>query len=238
MNKPWDMGRQMGGIGKAVGLRHAFDEPEPPKSPPPDRTLLRRVLACFQPYRGLAALMVATILVTTLLGLAPPLLVRGLIDTGIPNGQAAESALPLLPYVLGLVLVPLAAGIVGMAQQFLSVRLGQGILCDLRNRLFGHLRNHSLRYYTVTRSGEIVARVWDDVAAVESAVSGTMIEILTNTVTVVGTLIVLFVVSWPLALAACATLPIFLIPARRVGRWRRQLVGETQQKQAELLGML
>ena len=53
MRKPWDMGRQMGGIGKAVGLRHAFDEPEPPKSPPLDRVLVGRVLACFRPYRGL-----------------------------------------------------------------------------------------------------------------------------------------------------------------------------------------
>jgi ATP-binding cassette subfamily B protein len=238
MSKPWDMGRQMGGIGKAVGLRHAFDEPEAPKSPPLDRILIRRVIACVRPYRGLATWMAVAILVTTVLGLAPPLLVRGLIDTGIPQGMAADSAHPLLPYVLGLVLVPLAAGLIGLAQQFLSVRLGQGILCDLRNRLFDHLRNHSLRYYTTTRSGEIVARVWDDVAAVESTVSGTMIEILTNAVTVVGTLIVLFVVSWPLALAACATVPIFLIPARWVGRWRRQLVAETQQKQAELLGML
>jgi len=238
MTKAWDMGRQMGGMGKAVGLRHTFDEPEPRQGTALDRVLLGRVLACFRPYRWLASLSAATILVTAVLGLAPPLLVRGLIDVGIPQGTAADSSWPLLPYVFGLVLVPLAAGIVGLAQQFLAVRVGQGILCDLRNRLFDHLRNHSLRYYTTTRAGEIVARVWDDVAAVEGAVSGTMVEILTNAVTVVGTLVVLFVVSWPLALAACATLPIFLIPAKRVGRWRRQLVGQTQQKQAELLGML
>jgi ATP-binding cassette subfamily B protein len=236
MTNPWDMGRQMGGMGKAVGLRHAFDEPQPPEGPALDRVLLGRVLACFRPYRWLAGLL--AIVTAAVLGLVPPLLVRGLIDAGIPEGTAAGSSLPLLPYVLGLVLVPLAIGLVGLAQQFLAVRVGQGILCDLRNRLFGHLRNHSLRYFTTTRAGEIVARVWDDVAAVESAVSGTLVEILTNAVTVAGTLLVLFVVSWPLALAACATLPIFLIPAKRVGRWRRQLVAETLQMQAELLGML
>ena len=156
MTQPWDMGRQMGGIGKAVGLRHAFDEPEPPPGPALDRVLLRRVLACFRPYRGLAALTAVAVAVASVLGLAPPLLVRGLIDNGIPEGKAADSSLPLLPYVLGLVLVPLLAGLVGLVQQFLAVRVGQGILCDLRNRLFRHLQNHSLRYYTTTRSGEIV----------------------------------------------------------------------------------
>jgi ATP-binding cassette, subfamily B, bacterial len=238
MTEPWKMGRQMGGMVKAVGLRHAFDDPEPTQGAALDRILLRRVLACFRPYRWLAVLSAATILLTGVLGLAPPLLVRGLIDVGIPNGTETESSLPLLPYVLGLVLVPLISGLLGLVQQFLTVQVGQGILGDLRNRLFDHLRRHSLRYYTTTRSGEIVARIWDDVAAVESTVTGTLVEILTNAVTVIGTLVVLFVVSWPLALAACATLPIFLLPARRVGRWRRQLVAQTQQKQAELLGML
>jgi ATP-binding cassette subfamily B protein len=104
--------------------------------------------------------------------------------------------------------------------------------------LFRHLQTQSLRYYTTTRAGEIVSRVSDDVAAVESAVSGTLVEVLANAVTVVGTLVVLFAVSWPLALAACATLPIFLLPARRVGRWRRGLAKETQERQAELLASL
>src|SRR5262249_47680629 len=159
-------------------------------------------------------------------------------DDAIPAGQAADSQSPLLPYVLGLVLAPLVAGILGLGQQSLVIRIGQGILKDLRNRLFTHLQAQSLRFYTTTRAGDIVARVWDDVAAVESTVTSTLVDIIANAITVIGTLTVLFIVAWPLALAACVTLPIFLIPARRAGSWRRRLVGETQERQADLLATL
>ena len=110
------------------------------------------------------------------LGLIPPLLVRGLIDQGIPAGQRIGAVDPVVPYVLGLVAAPLAAGLLGLLQQYLTVRVGQGILSDLRNRLYTHLQHQSLRFYTTTRSGEIVARVADDVAAVEGVVTGTLVE--------------------------------------------------------------
>ncbi len=236
-NNPWYMRRRVGGLGRAFGLRHAFDQPEPPREDT-DPRLLRRVLACFRPYRRLTLLAGLTLLVGSLAGLIPPLLVRGLIDDAVKEGQATGSVKPLVPYVLGLVAAPLAAGLLGLIQQFLTVRVGQGILSDLRNRLYAHLQSQSLRFFTNTRSGEIVARVADDVAAVEGAVTGTLVETLSNLVVVIGTLTVLFVINWPLALAACVTLPVFLIPARGVGRWRRRLARETQEKQAELLALL
>jgi ATP-binding cassette subfamily B protein len=237
-SNPWDLGRSVGGMGRGVGLRHAFDEPEPNLPEGLDRDLIRRALACFRPYLRQTLGTAAAITVASLLGLVSPLLVRGLIDHGITEGQRENSSWPLLPYVIGLVLAPLAASLAGLVQQYLAVRVGQGILFDLRNRLFAHLQDQSLHFYTTTRAGEIVSRVSDDVAAVESAVSGTLVEIVANAVTVVGTLAVLFTVNWPLALAACATLPVFLVPAKRVGRWRRSLARQTQERQAELLAML
>ena len=163
---------------------------------------------------------------------------RGLIDDAIPAGRATGSATPLLPYVLGLVLLPLAASLVGLGQQYLSVQIGQGILSDLRNRLFRSLQSQSLRFFTTTRAGEITSRVSDDVAEIRWAIADTLPEILSNFILVAGTLAVLFWVSWPLALAACATVPVFLLPARRVGRWRRQLAEETQEQYARMLALL
>ena len=116
-----------------------------------------------------------------------------------------RSAGPLLPYVLGLVLLPLAARLIGLGQQYLSAQIGQGILSDLRNRLFRRLQSQSLRFFTTTRAGEITSRVSDDVAEIRWAVADTLPEILSNLIVVVGTLAVLFWMSWPLALAACAT---------------------------------
>jgi ATP-binding cassette subfamily B protein len=217
--------------------------PLPPTDGTPTLAAIERrvwlgALACFHPYRGPTLLVGLAILLGNLLTLVPPLLVRGLIDVGIPAGVAAANSTPLVPYILGLVLVPLLASLVGLGQQYLSTRIGQGILGDLRTRLFTHLQTQSLRYFTTTRAGEIVARVSDDVATVRYAVTETLPEIASNAVLVLGTLAVLFAVSWPLALAACATLPVFLVPARRVGRWRRQLVAQTQERQADLLAQM
>ncbi len=215
--------------------------PAPEESPRPavtDGRLWREAIACFRPYRGAALLIGLAILTVCALNLAPPLLVRGLIDDAIPAGRAAGSADPLLFYVLALILVPLTASLIGLGQDYLSTRVGQGILSDLRNRLFRHLQSQSLRFFTTTRAGEITSRVSDDVAEIRWAVEDTLPEILSNLATVVGTLAVLFWMSWPLALAACATVPVFLLPARRVGRWRRKLSEQTQEQHAQMLALL
>src|SRR5260370_22012030 len=192
----------------------------PPKDPdrPPlsavDRRVWLGVLGCFRPYRGAVALALAAILLGTLLGLLPPLLVAGLIDHAIPAGKTTESAAPLVPYVLGLVLAPLLASLISWVQQYVATRVGQGILSDLRQRLFTQLQKQSLRFFVTTRGGEITSRVADDVSAIRWAVSETLPEIVGNLVMVAGTLAVLFLVSWPLALAASATPPAFLLPPR------------------------
>ncbi len=210
----------------------------PPRPAVLDRRLWREALACLRPHRWAALLTALAIAAGAVLNLAPPLLVRGLIDDAIPAGHASSSAGPLLPYVLGLVLLPLAAGLVGLGQQYLAVQVGQGVLADLRNRLFRRLQSQSLRFFTTTRAGEITSRVSDDVAEIRWAVSDTLPEILSNLIVVAGTLAVLFWMSWPLALAACATVPAFLLPARSVGRWRRALSEQTQERHAQMMALL
>jgi ATP-binding cassette, subfamily B, bacterial len=203
-----------------------------------DRRLWAGIAGCFRPHLRTTLLVGLTLVLGNLLGLGPPLLVAGLIDRAIPAGKASGSAAPLVPYVAGLVLLPLIASLLGWAQQYLSTCVGQGILSDLRNRLFTHLQAQSLRFFTTTRAGEITSRVADDVSNIRWAVTDTWPELLSNAVLVVGTLCVLFVVSWPLALAACVTLPAFLIPARQVGSWRRELATRSQERQADLLAQM
>jgi ATP-binding cassette subfamily B protein len=211
---------------------------EPPRAAILDGRLWREAWACLRPYGRSAFLAVLAIVAGCVLNLAPPLLVRGLIDDAIPAGRASGSANPLLPYIVGLVVLPLAASLIGLGQQYLSTRIGQGVLSDLRNRLFRHLQAQSLHFFTTTRAGEITSRVSDDVAEIRWAIAETLPDIVSNLVLVVGTLAVLFWVSWPLALAACATIPLFLLPARGVGRWRRKLAEQTQEQHARMMAVL
>jgi ATP-binding cassette subfamily B protein len=170
--------------------------------------------------------------------LVPPLLVRGLIDSALPAGQTLGSATPILPYIAGLVLIPMIVCLIGLWQDLLCTRIGLGVMSDLRIRLFRHLQQQALRFFTSTPGGEISARVIDDVTQIRGAISGAVPAICGSVVSLVGTLVILFCVSWPLGLAACATLPLFLLPVRGAGRRQGKLAEHAQEQQARLTASL
>jgi ATP-binding cassette subfamily B protein len=184
-----------------------------------DQQLLKRVLRYAWPYRGHMALILVAITITSLLGLVPPLLYRDLIDNVLPNRDYAR--LNLL--ALAMIGIPLVNGLIGVGQRYLSARMGEGIIFDLRQEMYSHLQRMSLRFFTHTKSGEIVSRFNNDVVGAQSAVTGTLPDILTNAVTLISTLAVMISIEWRLALLSVAILPLFLLPARRVGRILRNL---------------
>ena len=117
-----------------------------------DRRLLRRVLQYARPYWGLLSFVLFTITITSLLELVPPLLYRELIDHVIPNRDF--SRLNLL--ALGMVGIPVLSGLIGVAERYFSAKAGEGIIFDLRQQMYDHLQHMSLRFFTHTKSGEII----------------------------------------------------------------------------------
>jgi len=187
--------------------------------PTVDRQLLRRVFRYARPYLPAILIVLAAITVTSLLGLIPPLIYRALIDDVLPNGDLAR--LNLL--AIGLFAVPLLSGLFGVVQRRYGARAGEGIIYDLRNQMFDHLGRMSMRFFTNTKSGEIVSRFNNDVVGAQNAITGTIPDILTNVITLVSTLIVMISIEWRLALLSVAVLPLFLLPARRVGLTLRKI---------------
>ncbi|MCS6826294.1 MAG: ABC transporter ATP-binding protein/permease [Caldilinea sp.] len=194
-------------------------EESPQQRPILDRLLLRRVFRYARPYLGAILIVLITITVSSLLGLAPPLIYRELIDEVLPNRN-----LHLLnSLALALFAIPLASGALGVLQRHYSAKAGEGIIYDLRNEMFSHLGRMSMRFFTNTRAGEMVSRFNNDVVGAQNAITGTIPEILTNVVTLVSTLIVMLSIEWRLALLSVAVLPLFLLPARRVGLMLRKI---------------
>src|SRR5204862_1510486 len=105
---------------------------------------------------------------TSLLGLIPPLLVRDVIDKAIPNHDTR--LLNLL--VAGMIAAPLLAGLLGVWQNFLITVMGQGVMFDIRNQMYDRLLRQSLRFFTQTKSGEILSRLQNDVGGVQGVVTG------------------------------------------------------------------
>jgi ATP-binding cassette, subfamily B, bacterial len=199
-----------------------------------DRTVLRRVAAYGRPYIGRIVLMLLTILAITGLTLVPPLLMRALIDEALPNRDLSQ--LNLL--AAGMVLVPLLNGLVGVFQRYVSSQIGEGIIFDLRRAVFDHLQRQSLRFFTNSKTGELMARVNNDVVGAQGAITNTVPSLISNSLALVGTLSIMLALEWRLTLLGIAILPLFILPARRVGSLLRRITREGMTLNAQMNGMM
>ena len=181
--------------------------------------LLRRVWGYARPYRLKVMGLLATILAITGLSLIPPLLYRDLIDNAIIKGDTTR----INWLALGMIGIPLLSAAIGFGQRYLSANIGEGLIADLRNALFNHMQQMSLRFFTHTKTGALMSRLNNDVVGAQRALTGTFINIVTNLVTVVATVTLMFSLEWRLTLLSIAIVPIFLAPTRRVGRRLRDI---------------
>ncbi len=199
-----------------------------------DRSLLRRVGGYARPHIGSVLVVLVTILSISLLELIPPLLYRDLIDNVLPNGDVRR--LNLL--ALAMLAIPLMTGAISVVQRYFSAMAGEGIIFDLRQQMYDHLQRMSLRFFTDTKSGEIVSRFNNDVVGAQSAITGTVPNIITNTVTLVSTLVVMISIEWRLTLLSIVVLPLFLFPARRVALTLRGIRREAMENSADMSNII
>ncbi len=216
------------------------DLPRPSGAEPeqPDRTG-RRVVTLFRPYRSRVALIAVAIVTSSALGVVVPFLTQAIFDRALfprlADGSAAGPRLGLLGALVGAsVAITALSALIGVGQTYLTTALGNGVMRDLRDRLFGHLQRMELAFFTSTRTGEIQSRLGNDVAGVQTVVTSTASTILGNTVTVVSALIAMLVLSWHLTLVALLLMPVFIVLQIRVGRVRRTIAGKTQGSLADM----
>ncbi len=202
--------------------------------PEVDRALLRRVWSYGRPYRSALLGTLATVLVISALGVVPPLLIRVILDEAIP--EASLGKLTLLG--LGMVLVPVVSSLVGVAQRWWSATAGEGIIFDLRCQLYRHLQTMSLRFFTATKTGELISRLNSDVVGAQQAITGTFVSIVSNLVTVVVTLGVMVVADPLLTALSLAVLPLFVLPARRVAKVLRRVTERQMEHNAGMSAIL
>jgi ATP-binding cassette subfamily B protein len=200
-----------------------------------DRTTGRRVWQLFRPYRRQLAVIAAVVLVTAGLGVVPPFLTQAVFDRALFPVDGGDVDVRLLLWlVAGLVAVPTLAALVGVGQTYLTTRLGQQVMADLRSRLFEHLQRMELAFFTATRTGAIQSRLANDVGGVSTVLSSTASSILSNTVTVLAALVAMLLLSWQLTLVAVALLPLFVVLQVRVGRIRQRIARRTQESLSEM----
>jgi ATP-binding cassette subfamily B protein len=199
-----------------------------------DWRLLRRVFAYAKPYRLQLGIMLVFVLVNTGLNLVPPLIFRDLIDNTLPNDNADR----LNWLALGLVAIPLITSSVSVLNRRLNSTVGEGVIFDLRRTLYASLQDLSLRFYTNTKSGELMSRLNNDVVNAQTAISDTIIGIFTNTLQLIFTLVVMLTLEWRLTLLGIIVLPLFVFIARRIGSQLREIVRQAMDNNATMNALL
>jgi ATP-binding cassette subfamily B protein len=212
------MGMHMGGWGLLRSLRSEESTRQHQLTP----GIVRRIAGFARPYRGALAVFLVLIIVEAIVGAVNPLIYRAIIDNGI-LGHNVNLVAVLAGAVAGLAIFD---AILGLAQRWLSARVGEGLIFDMRTKVFAHINEMPISFFTRTQTGALISRLNNDVMGAQQAFTDTFSSVVGNVIGVSITLVAMFFLSWQITLLSLILLPVFLLPARWVGR---RLAGITRE---------
>ncbi len=200
-----------------------------------ERDVVRRVVGFARPYRAELIGFLVMVILAAVAGAIPPLLLRQLIDHGLPGRYSKHGDLGVVTWV-AVVATALAIGsaALSLGQRWFSARIGEGLIYDLRRALFDHVQRMPLSFFTRTQTGALMSRLNNDVIGAQNAVTNTLGTVLSNLITVGVTLSVMLGLEWRLTVLTLLVLPAFIIPAKRIGRRLQVITREAMQLDASM----
>jgi ATP-binding cassette subfamily B protein len=200
------------------------------KPGPVNKESFRRVVRLFVPYKRQVWVTAVLVLISAAVGLLSPFFLQIIVNQGLLGRRLQVVTL----YSILTILSILASTAANLGYSYVSTVIGQDIMRDLRNSLYGHLQGMSLRFFTGTRTGEIQSRLANDVGGIQSVVSDTAANVLSNVTTVLSTLVAMVIMDWRLTILSVGILPLFAFIAFRVGSMARDLRSKVQSQLADL----
>ncbi len=191
---------------------------------------LRRIARLFIPHRWPIATVTAVIVLSSVVAMASPFLLRAVIDDALPH----QDLTLLVWLVIGMVAVAAVTSALGVVQAWISTNVGQQVMHRLRTDVFSHLQRQSIAFFTRTRTGEVQSRITNDIGGMQTVVTSTATSLASNLTTVVATLVAMLALSWQLTLVSLLVLPPSIWLTRRVARMRRAITAAQQRELAEL----
>ncbi len=227
------MGMGMGGGGHGgmgMGLMRSLRRDNSVLQQQLPKGIVRRIATFARPYRKALGVFLVLIIIDAVIGAANPLIYRSIIDTGIGKHR------PDLIVELALIVAGLAVfdAVLSLWQRWVSARIGEGLIYDMRTRVFTHIQKMPIAFFTRTQTGALVSRLNNDVLGAQQAFTDTFSSVVSNVIGVAITLAAMFWLSWPITLVALALLPVFLIPARFVGRRLADITRESYTLNAQM----
>jgi ATP-binding cassette, subfamily B, bacterial len=211
--------------------RPVLTEPEADTDTP---VPFRRIAGLFRPHRGAMAGLFGLLVLQAGLGVVSPFLLRGILDEALPRRD------PVLVSLLaaGMIVASVGSAALGVATTGLSNTIGQRVMNDLRVSVYGHLQRMSLAFFTRTKSGEVLSRVFNDIGGVDNVITTTAGSIVQNATTTLAIATAILVLDWQLALLCLVIVPLFLLFTLRLGKKRRTLARGRTRRMARLTTMV
>ena len=231
----------MAGPGGPRGRASYLTDEEKQNAPKITKELIGRVFSYLKPYWKQLALVLGCIVVSSVCSLFPSILTGNIIDvlTGKNlGGWIGEGISALVRLILVSLALHFASNLIGVGQTYLNNWIAQHISYDMRNQMYRHLQKMSQRFFTSANQGDIITRMTSDISGVESVISGTFTNILSNSITLVVALVAMFRKNWILALVGMVVVPLFTLPTRMAGKTRWKLAGKAQECNDEINGIL
>ncbi|MBR0386000.1 MAG: ABC transporter ATP-binding protein [Erysipelotrichaceae bacterium] len=216
-----------------MGGRYMTEE-EKKAVPKVTGALIKRVFSYLTPYWKQLLLSLLCIIISSAMRLLPSILTGKIIDDGL-IGRDLDL---LIKLILLLLAVTIGAEMIGVAESYLNSWISQHITFDMRNQMYAHLQQMSQNFFTSNNQGDIITRMTSDISGVQSIISGTFSNILSNSITLVVALIAMFQKNWVLALIGMVVVPLFTLPTRAAGKNRWELTREAQSYNDEMNGLL
>ena len=211
-----------------------LSEEEKKNRPKVTKELLLRIFSYLKPYWKQMSLVLLSILISAILMLMPSVLTGGIVDEGL----IARNLNKLIFYILLSFGVTLLANLIGILESYLNTWIAQHITYDMRNAMYRHLQRMPQRFFTSNNQGDIITRMTSDISGVQQVITGTLTSILSNSITLVTALVIMFRENWLLALVGVMIVPLFALPTRSTGKTRWSITKESQACSDEINGIL
>ena len=217
------------------GMNRGFlTEEEKANRPKVTFALLKRIFSYLIPYWKQMILIFVFIILSSIMGLLPSVLTGRIIDEGLIN-RDMKMLITLILVSLG---VTLGANLIRVGESFLNNWIAQHITFDMRNKMYSHLQRMSQKFFTSNNQGDIITRMTSDISGVERVVTSTFTSILSNTITLIIAIVIMFKENWILAGVGVLVIPLFTIPTRWAGKTRWELTQDAQECNDEINGIL
>jgi len=219
---------------QGMGYRGRRFYRETDEKPHITKSLIMRILEYFLPYWKLMIIMFLTVITTSILGVIPSILTKNIIDIALPKRNLRL----LMLYIFLSFITTLLLNVITVGQSYLNSLVSKSIIRDLRANMYNHLQHMSISFFSNAKTGEITSRINNDIGGIESIFSNTFIQLLSGIFIFLTTAITLFYTNWILAIVSLLTLPLFVVPTRKVGKSRWKIALEAQSKLAELTNII